>query len=199
MGNPVYEQLKLKLADAEGIVAVVKRALADAETERERIEKVVALGPDRGGASAGPRPRLRHSEASYEELVSRRETARIADAADTKTNKIEFRIVDPPQVPILPSAPNRPLLVSAVLLAGVGAGLAVPIAMMQLDHSFTTVAQLRNLGIPIVGSISRLSIGAARRRVTVQLAEVGASALVLIAVYGTLLALSITRHWMGMS
>ena len=55
---------------------------------------------------------------NYQELVSRREATLIADAADTKTEKIQFRIVDPPQVPLVPVEPNRPLLVSFVLLVG---------------------------------------------------------------------------------
>jgi len=62
---------------------------------------------------------------------------------------------------------------------------------MQFDRSFATLGQLRNLGIPILGSVSRLSIGAAQRRAAVQLIGVTASALVLVAVYGTLLLLSV--------
>ena len=109
---------------------------------------------------------------NYQELVARREATQIANAADTKTEKIQFRIVDPPQVPILPAAPNRPMLVSTVLLFGLGAGLAVPLALTQIDRSFATVGQLRNLGLPILGSVSRLSLGAARRRAVIQFAGV---------------------------
>jgi len=47
--------------------------------------------------------------------VARREATEIAHTADTKTEKIQFRIVDPPQVPILPAAPNRPMFLSVVL------------------------------------------------------------------------------------
>ena len=118
---------------------------------------------------------------------------------DTKTEKIQFRIVDPPQVPVLPAAPNRPMYMSVVLLFGLGAGLAVPLALTQLDRSFATVGQLRNLGIPIVGSVSRLSLGAARRSAMMQSAAVCASAFLLIAVYGTLLALSVGLHSIGIS
>jgi hypothetical protein len=43
---------------------------------------------------------------------------------------------------------------------------------------------LRNLGIPILGSVSRLSIGAAQRQAALQMIGVTASALLLVAVYG---------------
>jgi len=137
---------------------------------------------------------------NYHELVARREATQIANAADTKTEKIQFRIVDPPQVPILPAAPNRPMLVSMVLLFGIGAGIAGPLGLTQMDRSFATIEQLRKLGLPILGSVSRLSLGAtARRRAAIQLVGVCASAVLLIAVYGTLLALSMGLHTMGVS
>ncbi len=136
---------------------------------------------------------------NYEELVSRRQAAQIADAADTKTEKIQFRIIDPPQVPMAPAEPNRPILVSLVLLAGLGAAVAAAVLMSQLDRSFGTLAQLRELGLPIVGSVTRISLGAARRRAVFQLAGVCASAGMLVAVYGTLLLLSLNLHSVGVS
>jgi hypothetical protein len=71
--------------------------------------------------------------------------------------------------------------------------------VMQLDRSFATLGQLRNLGVPILGSVSRLSLGAAHRRAALQMAGVTASTLVLVAVYGTLLMLSIGLRSIGVS
>jgi len=102
-------------------------------------------------------------------------------------------------VPVVPSAPNRPLLVTYVLGLGIAAGLVAPLLVMQLDRSFATLGQLRNLGLPILGSVSKLSIGAAQRRGALQAIGVTASALVLVAVYGTLLMLSIGLHSVGVS
>jgi polysaccharide chain length determinant protein (PEP-CTERM system associated) len=199
IANAVYDQLKVRLVDAEGTVAEAQQRLDEAETEEGRIEKIVQSAP---GILTQVQDLDRDYgvlKKNYQELVSRREAAGIADAADTKTEKIQFRIVDPPQVPVVPVAPNRPLLVSVVLLIGVGAGLTAPLAMAQLDRSFATLAQLRNLGIPILGSVTRLSLGAARRQAAIQLIGVCASAVVLVAVYGTLLALSFGLHSVGVS
>jgi hypothetical protein len=91
------------------------------------------------------------------------------------------------------------MLVSMVLLFGIGGGLAVPLALTQIDRSFATIGQLRNLGLPILGSVSRLSLGAARRRAVIQLAGVCASTFLLIAVYGTLIVLSMGLRTMGIS
>jgi hypothetical protein len=77
--------------------------------------------------------------------------------------------------------------------------VAAPVFLGQLDRSFATLSQLRDLGIPVLGSVTRLALGRARRQATIQLAGVCASAAVLIAVYGTLLALSLGLHSVGVS
>ena len=197
--NPVYEQIKVRVVDTEAAVAAVQRRLEEAKSDQERIEKVAKSAPGVLVQAQDLDRDYSVLKKNYQELVSRREATQIANAADTKTEKIQFRIVDPPQVPILPAAPNRVMFVSIVLLFGLGAGLAVPLALTQIDRSFATIGQLRNLGLPIVGSVSRLSLGAAHRQAMVQLAGVCVSAFLLIAVYGTLIALSGGLHMMGVS
>jgi polysaccharide chain length determinant protein (PEP-CTERM system associated) len=197
--NAVYDQIKVKLVDAEAAVASVQRRLEEARADQERIEKITQSAPGVLMQAQDLDRDYAILKKNYQELVARREAAQIAQAADTKTEKIQFRIVDPPQVPIRPVAPNRPLYLSAVLLFGIGAGLALPLALTQFDRSFATIAQLRSLGVPILGSVTRLALGPARRRAGIQLIGVCASAAVLIAVYGTLLALSIDFRTMGVS
>jgi len=197
IANGAYDQIKVKLVEAEAAVAAVQRRLSEAEIQQAKIEAIAKSAP---GALVQAQDLDRDYgvlKRNYMELVARRESTQIANAADTKTEKIQFRIVDPPQVPIVPVAPNRPLLRTYVLALGIGAGPLAPLLVMQLDRSFATLGQLRNLGIPILGSVSRLSIGAAQRRAALQLIGVTASALVLVAVYGTLLMLSIGLHSVG--
>jgi polysaccharide chain length determinant protein (PEP-CTERM system associated) len=199
IGNPVYEQVKVRLVDTEAAVAAVQRRLDDARAEQERIEKIAKSAPDVLVQAQDMDRDYSVLKKNFQELVARREATQIANAADVKTEKIQFRIVDPPQVPILPAAPNRSMYVSLVLLVGIGAGLAVPLALTQLDRSFATIGQLRSLGLPVLGSVSRLSLGQARRHAAIQLAGVCASAFLLIAVYGTLIALSNGLHAIGVS
>lgn len=199
IANSVYEQIKVRLVDTEAALAAVQRRLDEAQSDEERIQKVAASAPGVLVQAQDLDRDYSILKRNYQELVARREATVIANAADTKTEKIQFRIVDPPQVPVLPAAPNRPMLVSMVLLFGIGGGLAVPLALTQIDRSFATIGQLRNLGLPILGTVSRLSLGAARRRAVIQLGGLCASAFLLIAVYGTLIALSMGLRTMGIS
>jgi polysaccharide chain length determinant protein (PEP-CTERM system associated) len=194
IANGAYDQIKVNLVSAEAEVAAVQRRLSEAETQQTKIEQIARSAPEVLAQVQDLDRDYGVLKSNYMGLVARRNSTDIANAADTKTERIQFRIVDAPQVPTVPVAPNRSLLVTIVLALGIGAGLAVPLLMMQLDHSFATLGKLRNLGIPILGSVSRLSIGAAQRHSALQMIWVTASALVLVAVYGTLLLLSVGHH-----
>jgi polysaccharide chain length determinant protein (PEP-CTERM system associated) len=194
IANAVYDQIKVRLVEAEGEVASAQRRLVVAQDNERRIEHIAQSVPGVLTQAQDLDRDYSVLKRNYQELVSRRQAAQIADNANTKTENIQFRIVDPPQEPLFPVAPDRPMLLSVVLLFGLGAGLAAPIAMEQLDRSFATITQLRSLGIPILGSVTRLSLSAAKRREAIQLVGICASAFVLIAVYGTLLALSFRLH-----
>ncbi|HEV2098795.1 MAG TPA: XrtA system polysaccharide chain length determinant [Stellaceae bacterium] len=189
IANSVYDQLKVKLVDAETAIAAFERNLAAARARLAHIEAEVRAAP---GVLAKARDLERNYtllKAAYEALVQRRQAAEIADAANTKTDQIQFRIVDPPEVPILPISPNRPLYDSLVLLLAIGAGFAAPLAMSQLDRSVATLGQLRDLGVPVVGSVSLVLSDVMRLRVKHQMFGVLASAFVLLTAYGALLAI----------
>jgi hypothetical protein len=70
---------------------------------------------------------------------------------------VAYRLVEPPIVPIHPSGPNRPLLLSGVLGLGAVAGIAFALALVLLDSSFWSVKDLRQrINLPIYGTVSEL-------------------------------------------
>ena len=123
---------------------------------------------------------------NYEELLGRLQSANLAQAADTQADKVKLQIVDPPETPRLPAAPNRLLLVSGVLLAGIGGGIAFTVLLGQLDRSFSTVDQLRNLGLPVLGGISILGQPPFVHRLLVA-ARFSAAVVALVGLYGGLM------------
>ena len=61
----------------------------------------------------------------YEELLSRKETAQLAQQADETTDKIQFRVIDPPRKATKPSGPKRFILFGVVLVLGFGVGIGL--------------------------------------------------------------------------
>jgi len=182
----VYEQLKVLHVQAESDVASLKRQVADATAERDRLEEIARGAPGVQAQFINLDRDYDVVRKNYDELVGRREQMRLSAAADTDADKVRIQVVDPPQVPRVPVGPKRPLLLSGVLLAGLGGGVAATILLGQLDQSFHNLHDLRGLGLPVAGAIS-LQAGAPRigRRV-VNVAAVAVAVLLLCGVYGGL-------------
>jgi polysaccharide chain length determinant protein (PEP-CTERM system associated) len=183
--NAVYDQLKVKLIDADSAVISLQRQRDEAVRYREHLEKVQRDQPgliveyqnmDRDYSV------LRHN---YEELLSRLQSANIAQAADTQADKVKLQVIDPPEIPRLPVAPNRMLLITGVLLGGLGCGAGLTVLFGQLDRSFSTVDELRTIGLPVLGGISVLGLIPFRQRL-LTVVRFGTAVAVLVGIYGGL-------------
>jgi hypothetical protein len=91
---------------------------------------------------------------NYDELVKRRESANLSQAADDRADQTQFRVVNPPEVPIYPAFPDRLVLFSVVLLIGIATGVAAPIGLSLIKPTFGSAARLRDFGLPVIGAIT---------------------------------------------
>ena len=199
IASTVYDQVKVRVVEAETTFAAAERRLQQAEHEQQILEETARATP---GVQAQAQDLDRDyavKKKSFEDLLQRREQMRIGEAADTTADKIQFRIIDPPQIPVVPAAPNQPVLLSGVLGAAIVGSIAVPLLLLQFDRSFTTVATLRTLGLPVLGSVSWLMFPGRRRRARIQVAALCASASVLLAVYGVLLTISANLYRLSLT
>jgi hypothetical protein len=101
----------------------------------------------------------------YREMLARRETAALSGEVESKTDVVDFRVVDPPRVPNEPAWPNRPLLVTAVPLGGIGAGLVVSLLLGLMRPTVDSRRQLRDLtGVPLLGMVTMIETEQRRRQ-----------------------------------
>lgn len=100
---------------------------------------------------------------NYEKLLQDREALKTRGKVEDKASQFRFDIIQQPSVPQKPAAPNRPLLLLGVLVAGIGAGFAAAYALGQLKSSFATPQKLeRAFDLPVIGAISLTVSEAAR-------------------------------------
>ena len=93
----------------------------------------------------------------YDELLQDREQLQLRSQVESERSSFRFDVIDAPGVSTQPAAPNRPLLLIAVAILGVGAGLGTVIALTMLRSTFSTAAGLKKaLGLPVIGTISRV-------------------------------------------
>jgi hypothetical protein len=185
--NPVYEQMRLQLFEQETVIASLQRQIDEASKERDRLDEIARGAPGLQAEYLNLNRDYDVLHRNYMELLSRRESMRIAAAADNDAEKVKTEIIDPPQVPQIPVAPKRALLLTMVLLAGLGSGLGLVILMLQFDRSFHTIEDLRELGLPVVGGISLLGAAVPMRRQLMSVTGFAMAMLLLWAVYSGLL------------
>jgi polysaccharide chain length determinant protein (PEP-CTERM system associated) len=155
--NPVYEQLKVRLVENEAIIASLQRQISDALKERDRLQDIARGAPGLQAEYLNMNRDYDVLRKNYDDLSARRESMKISTAADAEGDKVKIQVIDPPTVPQTPVAPKRILLVSGVLLAGLGAGGALAFLLVQMDQSFHSLEDLREMGFPVVGGVSMLA------------------------------------------
>jgi polysaccharide chain length determinant protein (PEP-CTERM system associated) len=154
--NPQRETLQLRIVDADVAIASLERQIRDVGTEVARLENLARQVPQVQAQMVNMDRDYTVIRRQYEELLERRESLQLAGAARSSADQVRLEIVEPPTVPNTPTGPNRFLLYSAVLAAGLGAGVALAGLFALLDSSFYTVSDLRKIGLPVLGAISSL-------------------------------------------
>ena len=166
VANPLYDQVRLKLIDAESQVRTMERRMTTRESELQRLEDLSRSSPELQAQALGLERDYGVIKKNYEELLSRRESARLSQDVDAKADKVQFRVIDPPFVPAEPTYPNRALLLTGVLLAGLGAGVFVAFMHGQLADAFTSAQQVIDaLRVNVIGSVSWVSQASPRHQV----------------------------------
>jgi len=153
--NPVFQQMKLALAESEARVASLRARVSEYEEREKQLQNSAKLLPQVEAELAQLNRDYEVNKKNYETLVSRRESANMSVEMESSSGMAEFRLIDPPSVPLKPSAPNRLLLMPAAGLVAVLFGLAVTFLISQLRPTFLDGRDLREVtGLPLLGTVS---------------------------------------------
>jgi len=155
--NPVYVSLKSMQAERQGTLAAL-------EARKAQLDHVVSVIADRqlnAPSAQIDQARLDRDydvlRDQYNKLLSQRESAKLKADASGKSAGVRFRVIDQPSLPRQPAAPNRTMLLTAVMIAGMIVGAGVAFAKSQLSNVYTTTQQLAKAsGLPVLGSISEV-------------------------------------------
>ena len=193
VSNPVYEKIKVQLVEEAANMATLRGRI---ERHQAKVAKLDRPGKNVPMVEAQLTKLTRDYQmlkSSYEKLLGRREAAKISQDREIKSEKVQFRVIDPAQLPTLPSGPNRPLFLSVALVVAIGAALAFGWVLARVDDTFAGGHRLKQaFGIPVLGGISMVySTGEKSLRV-LGLWGFGAVCLTLFAVYGGLLAIELS-------
>ena len=145
------------LAERQAAVAALQSRKAGLQSEMTQLATKQTAEP----AIAAEYQRINREyevkKEQYDKLLINRDQIRLRGDVESQTNAVEFRVVREPTLSNAPTAPNRPMLLAAVLIVGIGAGIGSAFAMGQLQTSFPTPEKLEKAsGLPVIGSISQM-------------------------------------------
>jgi polysaccharide chain length determinant protein (PEP-CTERM system associated) len=156
--NPVYQKLRMSLAQADAEVAALRSQLS---TQSAQLEGV------RGLAGRVPQVEAEHAQLNrdydiirkaYDAMVARRESAALGVKLDASSQLAEFRVVEPPRVSPSPVFPARLHWAALALVLSLVVGTLVAVGTEMMSPTVDAVAALRQIsGRPVLGAVSELS------------------------------------------
>lgn len=184
--NPIYQSMKISLSEVEVEIASLRTQMVGQQRRVEKLESMVDSIPEVEARLARLKRDYDVPKQQYDALVQRLETARLSEEAERSGERIEFRIIDPPTLPLKPFGPDRQLFNTAAFVAGVLAGIIFAFFLHQINPVFSDSRGLSEVaGYPVLGIVITRPI--ARQRVLAR-AELGAFVAVLtllVMLYGT--------------
>jgi len=153
--SPVYQRIRVALAEAEANVASTRSQLAAQQAR---------LGELRASASRLPQAEAELAQLNrdydvirknYEQLVARREAASLGLKMDRSAQLADFRVIEPPRVSPKPVFPNRIALAIAAMVIAIAAGICAAYAVDRMAPRFVEAKPLQELSKrPVLGTIS---------------------------------------------
>ena len=154
--NPVFQQLRISLAEAEATLASSRAKLNGYEGQYKSLKAQAQLVPQVEAEFAQLNRDYDVQKKTYESLLARRESVAMGkDVQDS--GGARFRVIDPPRVSPEPVAPRRVWLVAGAFIAALGAGLLASFLASQIVPIFHDARSLREVAKrPILGMVSLL-------------------------------------------
>ncbi len=149
------QELNRLLAGAEVQVAALKARVAEYSSRYAAARASLKTAPQIEAEASQLNRDYAIIKKSYEDLVSRKQSAVMSGELDVASGVADFRLIDPPRVTPRPVSPNRLALLPLALVAAIGAGIAVAFVASQLRPVFSDANELRTkTGLPLLGVVS---------------------------------------------
>lgn len=155
--NPVYQKLRVSLAEAEANVASLRGQLTTQIGRLEEIKAQAGRVPQAEAELAQLNRDYDIIRKNYEALVARREQASMGVKIDQQSPLADFRVIEPPRVSATPVFPGRVHLAAGVMILALALGLAAGYAASLLRPTFASERELREFTKrPVLGSMVKL-------------------------------------------
>ena len=155
--NPAMQEMARLQAAAQVQVAALKARVSEYQSRYAQARSLSRTSPQIEAEAAQLNRDYAIVKKSYEDLVSRRQSAVMSGDLDMASGVVDFRLIDPPRVSPKPVSPNRLLLLAAAFMAALISGLVTTFGVSQLRPVYNDAQELRiKTGLPLLGVVSLL-------------------------------------------
>ncbi len=161
--NPVFQQLRVSLAESEAKVASLRARLSSYEAQYDQLRAAARMVPQVEAEYAQLNRDYDIQKKTYETLLARKQSATIGEGVQD-FGGTQFRVIDPPRVSPQPIPPTRTVLLAMALGVALAAGVLAAFIASQLLPTFHDARSLREVTKrPILGMVTMLPTEALSR------------------------------------
>lgn len=153
--NPVTQEVQIQANKLKNLIASLKVRANNYQNKVSQLEAKIHTFPEIEAELTALNRGYGIIKGKYTQLLSRKETAMLAQQANESTDKIQFKVLNPPRASNKPAGPARLMLFIMITVAGIGVGVALSLVMSQLNPIVSSSSQLsKATGIPVFGMVS---------------------------------------------
>ncbi len=183
--NPVYQQLKISLAEAEAQVAALSARVREYSKREKELEKMVDTLPQVEADLKRLNQNYEQNLRKYNEFHERSETAKLSEEVEQAGDGVKIKIIEPPRIPREASGPNRGLYNSLVFVFGLAGGLGISFLVAQIRPVVYDQRTLRKItGLPVFGEVSNVMTDVFIHKKKIEYLGFSVSLIVLLVAYG---------------
>jgi uncharacterized protein involved in exopolysaccharide biosynthesis len=151
--NPLYLDLHGKLADAQRSAAAAGARIGASQSaltgELQRSKHIADISHTLAELNRD----FDVQRDIYQDLLKRRENARVSMQMDAEQRGLTFRIQTPAQLPLRPAGPRFFYFASGGLALGLAVPLALLWALLRFDPRLRASSQIEQLGLPVLAAV----------------------------------------------
>ncbi|HPT39811.1 MAG TPA: GNVR domain-containing protein [Candidatus Omnitrophota bacterium] len=154
--NPTYQALKKELDKIEDgqIGSAQPAATGSADDTNSTIYKLMVI--DKLDSALARDKNV--NETIYNLLLQKLETAKITQRLEASKSGTRYTVIDPARLPLVPSKPNKLVVILLGLLLGAASGAGLVFGSEFMDQSFLDIEDAKTtLDLPVLGGISRIT------------------------------------------
>ena len=155
--NPLYISLRSMLAEKEAQASALAARKNQLQSDLAQLSSLQSEEPEVVAEQARLNRDYEVLKRQYDKLLEDREQLRLRSDVNIRTEGMKFRVIERPSVPTVPAKPNRPLLLSVILIVALGGGAGAAFAKSQIQMTFPTLGRLQAVtGLPVLGAVSEI-------------------------------------------